>query len=84
MHKKPKKDTIGWHREQIFKLQEKERIQHNKDRAKQLKKEGKIDCPSCNGKGTYKYHWQECGNAQIDEWVDEKCEPCDGKGWVKK
>lgn len=43
----------------------------------------KVACPKCEGKGWYDYHWQECSNAQIDEWVKEDCRECNMTGTIE-
>ncbi len=48
------------------------------------KKRPLVICPKCEGKGWYDYHWQECGNSQIDEWVKEDCRQCNKTGKIEK
>ena len=80
----PKRGTIEWHQEQIFKIREKEREVAHTEFLERMKEQGrKTKCPECNGSGTYTYHWQECGNSQIDKWVSEECSNCDAQGWIK-
>lgn len=42
----------------------------------------KDKCPECDGTGWYNYHWVECGNSQIDEWIKESCKRCEQTGFI--
>lgn len=41
-----------------------------------------ITCPECDGRGKYDYHWTECGNGQIDEWIKVDCDKCNKSGKI--
>ncbi len=45
-------------------------------------KDKMVQCPDCDGKGWYDYHWTECGASQIDEWIKEDCSKCNRTGSV--